>query len=124
MSSPLSASQSSPPNGPQTGFVRGLFAHERELWLAALLLYGLGDGATTLVGMELAGVAEVGALAAPAIDRFGPLGLVGLKLLLFAVAALLWRVLRTPGRVAVPVALAGVGGVVTTWNLLVITGVF
>ena len=47
-------------------------------------------------------------------------GLVGLKLLTLLAFYLLWRAVRTPGRVAVPLSLLTVGVAVTLSNLVVI----
>lgn len=95
---------------------------EGPLWIAALLLYGLGDTATTFWGLSTSGAAEAGPIAGPVIHAFGPVALVGIKAVVFTLFYLSWRVLRTPGRAAVPLALAVVGGLVTTWNLLVLSG--
>lgn len=100
-----------------------LFADaERPLWVAAILLYGVSDTATTVWGLSTAGAAEAGPIAGPFIDIYGPVALLGLKAVVFTLFYLTWRVLRTPGRTAVPLALAVVGGLVTTWNLLVLSG--
>lgn len=92
----------------------------RQLWVAALLLYGLGDTVTTLLGLSTAGVAEAGPIAGPFMESFGPPTLLAIKAAVFLTFYAVWRLLRTPGRVAVPFALVLVGGVVTTWNLIVI----
>ncbi|MUV85872.1 hypothetical protein GJ631_04615 [Natronomonas sp. CBA1123] len=95
---------------------------ERPLWVAAVLLYGIGDTATTFWGLSVGGAAEAGPVAGPFIHAYGPVALLGLKAVVFTLFYLVWRVLRTPGRTAVPLALAVVGGLVTTWNLLVLSG--
>jgi hypothetical protein len=87
----------------------------REIWIAAVLLYGIGDTATTFWGLSVGGVAEAGPVAKPFIQSYGRYVLVVVK-----VFYLVWRLLRTPGRVAVPFALALVGGVTTLWNAIVI----
>ena len=96
--------------------------NDRLIWIAAILLYGVGDTATTFWGISTGGVAEAGPVAEPLIESYGRLGLVGVKVAVFPAFYLVWRLLRTPGRVAVPFALALVGAVVTVWNLLVILG--
>ncbi len=104
------------------GTVPVLGGYDRELWIVALLLYGIGDTLTTVVGLSAGGVAEAGPIAKPLIETYGRLALVGIKAVVFPVFYAVWSILRTPGRVAVPFALALVGGVVTVWNLFVITG--
>lgn len=94
---------------------------ERQVWIAAVVLYGVGDTVTTFWGLSTGGVAEAGPIAGPLIDDFGRVALLGIKIVTFGLFYAAWRVLRTPGRVAVPLALATVGGVVTLWNLIVIT---
>lgn len=90
------------------------------MWILAILFYGIGDPATTMIGLSTGGVAEAGPIAAPAIDRFGLAGLWGVKVTLFSIFGLVWAILDTPGRLAVPAALTVVGAATTAWNLLVI----
>lgn len=90
------------------------------LWLAAVLLYGVGDTVATLYGLSTPNVAEGGPVAGPALSAFGAPGLVGLKIAVLGGFYLVWRAVRTPGRVALPLALALTGAVVTAWNLVVI----
>ena len=96
---------------------------DRRVWIAAIVLYGVGDTVTTFWGLSTAGVAEAGPVAGPLIDAYGRYALLAIKAVVFPSFYILWRVLRTPGRVAVPLSLAVVGGVVTVWNLLVIASV-
>ena len=100
----------------------GLRRRQRALWIAAVLLYGVGDAATTAVGTTTPGVAEAGPIAVHLVGADGIGGLLALKVALFAGSYGVWSLLRTPGRVAVPLALAFVGAVVSGWNLLVIAG--
>jgi hypothetical protein len=94
--------------------------NDRALWALAVLLYGVGDTVTTFWGLSTSGVSEAGVVAGPLIEAQGPHALLGIKIAVFLGFYLVWQLLRTPGRVAVPFALAVVGGVVTAWNLLVI----
>lgn len=105
----------------EAGIVRWLGNRAALLWAAALLLYGVGDTVATLWGLSTANVAEGGPIAEPALRAYGPLGLIGLKVAVFGGFLLLWRVIRSPGRIALPLALAVVGAVVTAWNLVVIS---
>ena len=97
-----------------------LAARERGLWLVVLLGYGLGDLGTTLVGLTTGRGAEAGPLAAGLVSEFGLPALVALKLTSLATFYLAWRLLARPFRVAVPLAVAGVGVVVTAWNVVVL----
>jgi len=94
------------------------------VWLVAVLCYGVGDLATTAVGMRTAGVAEAGPIPAYLLDAVGVVGFVALKLAVFAVGLILWRVVPDPHRLGVPLALATFGVFVTGWNLLVLSGRF
>lgn len=97
---------------------------DRRLWIAAVVLYGVGDTVTTFWGLSTGGVAEAGPIAGPLIEAYGRAALLGIKAAVFLLFYAVWRALRTPGRVAVPLALALVGGVVTAWNLVVIASAF
>jgi hypothetical protein len=94
--------------------------HERALWAVALLGYGLGDLLTTLVGLSTGRGAEAGPVAARLVAGFGLPALVVLKLSSLAAFYLAWRLLPRPTRVAVPLAVAGVGVLVTAWNAVVL----
>lgn len=98
-----------------------LSGNDRLVWIAAILFYGIGDTVTTLLGLSTVGVAEAGPVAGPVIEAYGGYALVSVKATVFPAFYLVWRILRTPGRVAVPFALALVGAVVTVWNVVVIT---
>ena len=93
---------------------------ERSLWILAFVLYGIGDTATTFWGLSTAGVVEVGPIAGPAMDSHGRYALIVVKAVVFVGFYGLWRLLRTPGRVAIPLALVAVGGLVTVWNVFVV----
>jgi hypothetical protein len=95
---------------------------QRALWLFAFLLYGVGDTVTTASGLRTAGVVEAGPIATRVIASFGVPGLVVQKAVFFLVTVAIWSGLRSPGRVAVPLALAVSGALITGWNLLVIFG--
>lgn len=98
-----------------------LGGNDRRLWIAAIVFYGVGDTVTTFWGLSTGGVAEAGPIARPLIEAYGRPALIGIKAVVFPAFYLIWRYLETPGRVAVPFALALVGTIVTAWNLLVIT---
>lgn len=100
--------------------VHRLADHERSFWIAAIVWYGIGDTVTTLLGLSYADVAEVGPVAGPAMEGLGAVGLILIKLGLFALAAAGWSLLRRPTRVAIPVAITIVGTAVTVWNVFVI----
>ncbi|WP_211694186.1 DUF5658 family protein [Natronomonas salina] len=101
--------------------LEALATRQRRVWLAAILLYGVGDTVTTFWGLSTGGIAEAGPVAAPLMEAHGRFVLLGVKVVTFGAFYLLWRLVRTPGRVAVPLALATVGALVTAWNLVVIS---
>lgn len=94
---------------------------ERSVWVVAILAYGVGDTLTTYVGLRSGRGAEAGPLAAPLVETYGILGLVGLKVVTLGLFYLTWRFARPPARVAVPLAVAVVGIGVTAWNLAVVS---
>ena len=97
-----------------------LASRQRGLWLVVLLGYGLGDLGTTLVGLSTGRGAEAGPLAAGLVAELGLPALVVLKLTSLVTFYLAWRLIARPFRVAVPLAVAGVGVVVTVWNVVVL----
>lgn len=97
-------------------------------WLLALAAYGVGDVVTTIALVWFSPLhAEANPLLALAIERFGALGLVGLKLLAFYVAlgASVWVGLDDEDPLSFygpPLVLFGVGVVVTCYNLGLLLG--
>jgi len=96
--------------------VTQLAERQRTIWLVALVSYGAGDLLTTLVGLALGRGSEAGPAAATFLAVGGLAGIVVLKLVSLAVFYGVWRLAPEPGRVAIPLALATVGTVVTVWN--------
>lgn len=95
--------------------------NQRLLWLLAVLFYGVGDTITTTIGLLwVEDAAEIGPVALVAIDAAGIPGLLGLKIVFFAACFGLFYLLPSPARVAIPLALAVMGVLVTTWNTVVI----
>lgn len=90
---------------------------EYVLWGGAIVLYGGGDTVTTLWGLSREGVAETGPLVGPLLVGYGVGGLFVAKFVSLAAFGLTWYLLWKPTRVAVPLAVLTVGGVVTVWNL-------
>lgn len=103
-----------------TGVVASAIDNQSMLWVLAVVLYGVGDSVTTLVGLESDGVTESGPVALYALGQGGIPGFLLLKVGFIGLCFLVWWVVRTPGRVAIPLALIVVGAVVTGWNLVVI----
>jgi hypothetical protein len=102
--------------------MRDVFEKSDEmLWVSAVLLYGVGDTATTFWGLSVDGIGEAGPVAAFFFDTYGLYSFLGVKLAVFAVFYAVWLAVHTPARTAVPLALVVVGGVVTSWNLYTIT---
>lgn len=97
-----------------------LLTNSYALWLAAVLLYGVGDTATTLAGFGADHITEAGPVVGGFVAHSGVGGLFVVKLLTFAGFYLAWRVLPPPGRAGIPLALSIVGACVTVWNLLVL----
>jgi len=83
----------------------------------AVLFFGLGDLVTTLIGLRVAGVAE----ANPVVTRLSQQPTLGaivvLKTIVFGTCYLLWKHIPQPHCGGVPLSLATVGVLVTTWNL-------
>lgn len=100
----------------------GVRERQTLLWGAAVLFYGVGDAVTTVAGLRADAAAEAGPLALFALAGGGVAGFLLAKLLFIGVCFALWRAVRTPGRVAVPLALAVAGVLVTAWNLTVLAG--
>ena len=94
--------------------------YQQPLWVLAVLFYGLGDTVTTAIGLQQAETAEAGPVAAVFVESAGITGLISLKLVLFAIAIGAWYLIQSPSRVAIPLAIALAGVVVTAWNAVML----
>lgn len=103
-----------------TGLVATVVDNQPVLWVVAVLFYGFGDAVTTLLGFHGDGAAEAGPVALYALQYGGVPGFLGVKLSFIGACFLVWYLVGTPGRVAIPLALAVVGVAVTAWNLFVL----
>jgi hypothetical protein len=102
------------------GVVATAVGSQTLLWVLAVVLYGVGDTVTTLVGLRSDGATEGGPVALYALDKAGFAGFLVLKIGFIGVCIGLWSLLQRPSRVAIPLALVVVGAVVTVWNLVVV----
>lgn len=102
------------------GVVATAVDNQSALWAVAVLFYGLGDGVTTLLGLQGDGASEAGPVALYAIEYGGVPGFLAVKFSFIGVCFGVWYLVDTPGRVAIPLALAVVGVAVTAWNLFVL----
>lgn len=103
-----------------SGLVATAIDNQPLLWVFAVVLYGIGDTITTLVGLHSDGATEGGPVALYVLGQGGIPGFLLLKTGFIGVCFLVWWLVRTPGRVAIPLALVVVGAVVTCWNLVVV----
>lgn len=93
---------------------------DSELWVVAVVFFGIGDLATTSIGLNIAGVVEVGPVVASLTQQHGVGAVVVLKLALFCAGYLAWKSTPRPQRVGVPLGLSLLGLVVTAWNVRVL----
>ncbi|MFC7070948.1 hypothetical protein [Halobaculum lipolyticum] len=99
-----------------------------QLWLLATALYGVGDVVTTIALIEyVPEIDEGNLLMATAVEQFGLLGLVGLKVVVFMLCiwVSLWG--ARDGDAVVyylsPALLAVAGAFTTVYNLWLLFGV-
>lgn len=91
-----------------------------QMWLIAGFFFGLGDIATTVVGLELVGAYELFPIAA-SLFQYSTLGaMILLKSTMFGICYVLWKWTPRPYWFGVPLGLLLVGVFVTTWNLHII----
>lgn len=86
-------------------------------WVIAVLFFGGGDVATTIIGLGMAGPVEAGPLPGILIELYGPIAIILVKLLVFTGSYLAWRMTPEPYRLGIPLGLGLVGIVVTAWNI-------
>jgi hypothetical protein len=95
----------------------------RRLWFLGVLAFGVGDVATTLVGLETGVAVESNPLPRQAIALAGTGSLVAIKSTLLATVFAVARALegRLPGStLGAGVGFSAVGVPVTTWNVAIL----
>ena len=94
-----------------------------QLWVIAILCFGIGDVATTSIGISLAGAVETHPFAAQLFQHSILGAMVLLKSLIFVSCYALWKRAPQPHCIGVPLGLAALGVLVTGWNvhILVLT---
>lgn len=99
--------------------VEKLQKYEREVWVIAILIYGVGDLVTTFVGLRHPDIIEIGPIAQIVISRFNQLALLPFKVVVFAVFGSVWYLLPPSYRLGVPYGIATAGVLVVSWNIFV-----
>lgn len=102
---------------PSTG-VRTL--DDAQLWLIAVLFFGIGDVVTTSLGLWVAGVIEMHPIAAYAFQHSVFWAMTVLKGIALASCYLLWKLTPRPYCVGVPLGLVILGVLITAWNFHVL----
>lgn len=100
--------------------VERLGEHALLVWVVALVFFGVGDLATTAVGLSTGTAKEVSPVVRFLAGRYGVASLVLLKAYAFLACGLLWRVVPGPYDVGVPIGVTVVGVAVTAWNVSVL----
>lgn len=96
-----------------------LAAYAATLWIGAVLFFGIGDVATTAVGLSV-GAIEAHPILGHVVEEYVLLAMVPLKAGAFALCYGVWCLSPPRLRVGVPLGLTLVGLIVTAWNLHVI----
>lgn len=97
-----------------------IFEPPSQLWLLAILFFGVGDLVTTTVGLTIGSSTEANPIVAVLIERYGVLVLVPLKATTLAVLYGVWKTVPVPYPAVIPIVLAGMGLLVTVWNTSVL----
>jgi len=93
---------------------------EVALWVGALLLFGIGDVATTQAGLQLSDVEERHPLSEAVLGMGGSEGMVAVKAGVFAVAWAAYNRSPEEYRMGIPLGLVLLGAFIVANNLLVI----
>lgn len=100
--------------------VAGLRKRRTAWWVAAVVLFGVGDAATTAFGVHTGRAAEASPVVAWLLAGYGPAVMFPMKAVTFGVFWAGWRLTPPPYRIGYPVGLTVVGAVATGWNVAVL----
>lgn len=93
---------------------------EGSAWVAAILMFGVGDVVTTLVGISAFGAVELSPVAGPVVETIGLWALVPLKAATLVAFYGLFAYTPTDYREGVPLGLSLVGAAAVGWNSVVL----
>ena len=105
----------------ERSFVEAFEPTASQLWVIAVLFFGIGDVVTTVIGLKTAGVVEVHPIAAALFERSILASMVVLKSAAFGSCYVLWKLTPDPYSVGVPLGLIVLGVCVTLWNGLLLS---
>lgn len=94
--------------------------HPTAVWVVALAFFGLGDLATSVVGLSFDLATEASPVVAALVAAFGLPALVVTKAAVLLICYGGWRLAPTPYGTAIPLCLAAIGVPVTVWNTYVL----
>lgn len=94
----------------------------RQLWVVAVLCFGIGDVVTTSVGLGLPGVAELHPVGSVLFEHSPLAAMIGLKTIVLGGCYILWKHTPRPHCIGVPLGLALLGVIATVWNTSVLVG--
>lgn len=96
---------------------------EASAWVAAILMFGVGDVVTTLVGISAFGAVEASPVAGPVVETIGLWTLVPLKAATLVAFYGLFTYAPTDYREGVPLGLTLLGSAAVGWNsVLLVAG--
>lgn len=93
---------------------------ERVIWAAALLTFGVGDVATTHVGLQQQGVEESHPLSEAVLGVGGSEAMVGVKISVFMAAWAVYQNTPREYRAGIPLGLLLLGSYIVANNMWVI----
>lgn len=97
-----------------------MLTRSERYWVVAVLAFGLGDAVTTLLGFRV-GLVETSPLYQGLETASDPVPVVfGMKIVVFGLAFLCYRLTPRDARIGIPIGLALLGSAVTAYNLALI----
>ena len=102
---------------PGSATVDQLLVYTPLFWIIAVLTFGMGDIVTTYLGLTTGVGVEASPIAALLLQTNGFVAIYVVKVAVFGLLYLLWRVTPPPYDVGVPLGLCLLGAGVTMWNV-------
>ena len=96
-----------------------LTSYTTELWILAVLFFGVGDIVSTTIGLSM-GAVELHPIVGDLVEEFVLLAMLPLKTITILACYALWRLTPEPYRAGVPLGLAMVGIFASGWNVAII----
>lgn len=95
--------------------------NSKNFWISGLLLFGLGDFSTTVLGLYTRNLTEINLIPHIIYNTLGVIGLLLIKIASLFGFYLFWRITPKKYQIGIPIGITIVGTIITAWNIYLLS---